>query len=50
VGEFTLADIQSQLPGVSSQLLKKVLGQMKAVGVLSLSGRGRGAKWSVRPR
>ncbi len=48
VGEFTLADIQSQLPGISSQLLKKVLGNMKTAGQVSLAGRGRGAKWMVR--
>lgn len=48
VGEFTLADIQAQVPGVSTQLLKKVLGEMKTAGQLSLTGRGRGAKWMVR--
>lgn len=48
VGEFTLADIQSQLPGISSQLLKKVLAEMKAGGQVTLAGRGRGAKWTVR--
>ncbi len=47
VGDFTLADIQSELPGVSSQLLKKVLADMKAAGQVSLVGRGRGAKWRV---
>lgn len=50
VGDFTLADVQAQLPGISSQLLKKVLAQMKAAGQLSLVGRGRGAKWTVRQR
>lgn len=48
VGEFTLADIQSELPGISYQLLKKVLAEMKAAGQVSLTGRGRGAKWRVR--
>ncbi len=48
VGEFTLADIQSHLPGISSKLLKKVMAEMKAAGLLSLTGRGRGAKWMVR--
>lgn len=49
VGPFTLADIQSQLPGISSQLLKKVLAELKAAGQVSLTGRGRGARWMVRP-
>lgn len=48
VGEFTLADIQGQLPGISTPLLKKVLAEMKAAGQVSLTGRGRGAKWTVR--
>ncbi|MCC5829252.1 MAG: Fic family protein [Phycisphaeraceae bacterium] len=50
VGEFTLADLQGQLPGVSPQLLKKVMAAMKAAGQLSLTGRGRGAKWTLRQR
>jgi len=48
VGMFTLADIQAQLPGVSAALLKKMLTRMKADGQLSLTGCGRGAKWTVR--
>ena len=50
VGNFTLADLHGQLPGVSSQLLKKVLADMKLSGQLSLTGRGRGAKWTVLRR
>ncbi len=50
VGDFTLADIQAQVPGVSMQLLKKVLAELKAAGRVSLAGRGRGAKWAVRQR
>lgn len=48
VGEFTLAEVLAQLPGVSVQLLKKVLAEMKAAGQLSLTGRGRGARWRVK--
>ncbi len=47
IGEFTLADLQSQLPNVSVQLLKKVLTQLKSAGEISLEGRGRGARWAV---
>ncbi len=47
-GPFTLADIQSQLPGISPPLLKKVLAEMKAAGQVSLTGRGRGARWTIR--
>lgn len=48
VGEFTLADLQSQLPTVSVQLLKKVMAQLKAEGKISLCGRGRGARWMLK--
>jgi Fic family protein len=46
VGEFTLADIQGQLPNVSPQLIKKVLADLKVAGEVTLRGRGRGALWS----
>lgn len=48
VGEFSLADIQSQLPNVSTQLLKKVLAELKTEGTIALRGRGRGARWVVK--
>ena len=47
VGEFTLADLAAQLPSSSSQLIKKVLGELKRDGRIHLKGRGRGAKWTV---
>ena len=46
-GSFTLAGISAQLPGVSPQLIKKVLGRMKAEGLVRLEGRGRGASWML---
>lgn len=48
VGPFSLADVQAQLPGISPQLLRKVLAELKAQGRVSLRGRGRGARWEVR--
>jgi len=47
VGPFTLGDIRGQLPGVSVQQVKKILGEMKKAGQVRLVGRGRGAKWEV---
>lgn len=47
VGQFTLADLAAQLPSVSTQLIKKVLAQMKRAGQTRLVGRGRGARWLV---
>jgi len=45
VGPFTLADLSSQMPAVSVQLIKKVLSEMKRAGQVRLIGRGRGAYW-----
>lgn len=47
VGPFTLGDLRGQLPGVSVQQVKKVLGEMKKAGEVRLVGRGRGARWEV---
>lgn len=45
--KFTLADMTAQLPAASSQLIKKVLAEMKKNGRVQLVGRGRGARWEV---
>ncbi|MGA2735822.1 MAG: Fic family protein [Bryobacteraceae bacterium] len=49
VEPFTLADMAAQLPAASSQLIKKVLAEMKKAGHARLVGRGRGARWEVIP-
>jgi Fic family protein len=49
-GPFTLADIRALIPGVSPQLVKKVLAVLKREHSVSLTGRGRGARWEVRHR
>jgi len=45
--EFTLADMSTRLPSVSSQLIKKVLSDLKRESRVKLSGRGRSARWRV---
>ncbi|MCK4415059.1 MAG: Fic family protein [Candidatus Eisenbacteria sp.] len=47
VEQFSLADLSAQLPSVSSQLIKKVLAELKKTGRLKLTGRGRGARWEI---
>lgn len=47
-GIFTLRDIQMQCPNVSSQMIKKVLNDLKKDKKLILSGRGRSAQWKLR--
>jgi Fic family protein len=49
VEPFTLADMTAQLPAASSQLIKKILAEMKKAGQARLVGRGRGARWEVVP-
>lgn len=50
VGPFSVAEIQASCPSVSLQLIKKVLGDMKREGHVTLVGRGRGALWSMKTR
>jgi Fic family protein len=47
VGPFTLADLRAAAPGVSPQLLKKVLQDLQREGKVRLVGRGRGARWQL---
>ncbi|MBN2383597.1 Fic family protein [bacterium] len=49
VEQFTLGDIAAQLPSVSTQLIKKILAQLKKQGKIRLMGRGRGAHWEIIP-
>jgi hypothetical protein len=48
VEQFTLADLAAQLPTASTQLIKKVLTELKKTGRLRLVGKGRGARWIAR--
>lgn len=50
VGEFTLGDLVAQAPGVSPQLVKKVLAELKSEGSVVLVERGRVARWRVSPQ
>jgi Fic family protein len=46
VGPFMLADLRQQCPGVSVQLIKKVLLRLKREKKVRLQGRGRSAHWT----
>ena len=50
VEPFTLADLAAQLPAASSQLIKKVLTELKAAKRVRLTGLGRGAIWELATR
>ena len=47
---FAAADLRAQLPAISPQMIRKVLGDMKSEGILKATGRGRGARWEVASR
>ena len=44
-GAFSLSEIAAKCPSVSTQLIKKVLSDMRRDGLVTLEGRGRGALW-----
>lgn len=44
-GEFTLADIERACPGVSRDMIRRVLRSMRESGLVECLGRGPGATW-----
>lgn len=45
IGPFTSADIERDCPGVSHELVRLVLRELRDAGAIALVGRGRGARW-----
>ena len=50
LGAFGIADIEHDCPGVSRDMVRHVLRQMRADGLVRVEGQGRGAKWRATPR
>ena len=47
---FGIADIEHDTPGVSRDMVRHVLRQMREQGLVKVEGTGRGAKWrAIRP-
>jgi Fic family protein len=44
-GAFTLAALERECPGVSRDLIRRVLGELRKKGVAVAVGRGPGAEW-----
>jgi Fic family protein len=44
-GDFTLADLESACPGVSRDMIRRVLRDMQKAGLVECLGRGPGAAW-----
>ena len=45
VGAFGIADVERDAPGVSRDMVRHVLRQMREAGLVRVEGVGRGAKW-----
>ncbi len=44
--DFSVAEIQRRCPGVGIDMIRKVLKDLQAQGIVECLGRGRNAKWS----
>lgn len=47
IGPFAISDIENACPSVSRDTIRLVLRQLRDEGVISPSGKGRNAKWSL---
>jgi Fic family protein len=45
VGSFSISDIEKECPGISRDMIRKVLRKMRDEGVIRSTGIGRNAKW-----
>ena len=45
---FSISDLEADCPGVSRDMVRHVLRQLRDEGVLEVHGRGPGARWSRR--
>jgi Fic family protein len=45
LGPFSISELEADCPGVSHDMVRHVLRQMKAGGAVTVSGRGPGARW-----
>ena len=48
VGEFRVADLQRECPGVSLDMIRHVLKELRRSGLVECVGRGPGARWRRR--
>ncbi len=50
IGPFSISDIESDCPGISRDMIRLVLRQMRDEQKIIAQGKGRGAKWIVERR
>ena len=44
-GDFSVADLRRECPGVGIDMIRKTLKDLQSQGIVECLGRGRGAKW-----
>ncbi len=49
LGPFAISDIEADCPGVSRDMVRRVLRQLRDEGTIVVQGKGRGAKWIKKP-
>lgn len=45
VGEFTVSQLEQSCPGISRDMIRRVLREQQAAGVIECQGRGPAARW-----
>jgi CRP-like cAMP-binding protein len=45
IGPFAISDIEVDCPGISREMIRHVLRRLRDEGIISVQGKGRGAKW-----
>lgn len=45
VGEFTISDVEKHCPGISRDMIRAILRQLRDQGKIKSIGTGRGARW-----
>ena len=48
VGEFTVSELEQACPGISRDMIRRVLREQQAAGVVECHGRGLAARWQKK--
>jgi Fic family protein len=48
IAPFAISELERDCPGVSREMVRVVLNQLREEGLVAIEGKGRGAKWVKR--
>ncbi len=48
INPFAISDLETECPGVSRDMIRNVLRQLRDEGLIAAQGKGRGAKWKKK--